>query len=106
MPGSIAVSPRRVTLTEVQAAAGELREIGKQLGIRNIRVFGSVARGEATVSSDLDLLVDVDEGIGLFALSEFALAAEELLRVPTQVVTRSGLRASGRAAVLREAVSV
>lgn len=106
MPGSIVVAPRRVTLAEVQAAASELLEIGQQLGIRNIRVFGSVARGEASASSDLDLLVDADEGIGLFALGEFALAAEELLRVPTQVVTPSGLRASGRAAVLREAISV
>lgn len=38
-------------------------------GARNVRVFGSVARGEDTESSDIDLLVDLDDGVGLVALA-------------------------------------
>lgn len=72
----------------------------------NIRVFGSVARGEATADSDLDLLIDVGEGRGYFAMSGFALDVEELLGVFTQVATVNGLKKRIRDHVLAEAVAI
>ena len=60
-------APRRaVTLDEVRAHREVIKRLGERFGVRNIRVFGSVARGEATSGSDLDLLVDVDRGYGYF----------------------------------------
>jgi uncharacterized protein len=56
-------APRRaVTLDELRAHREEIVQLGERFGVRNIRVFGSVARGEARGDSDLDLLVDVDRG--------------------------------------------
>jgi hypothetical protein len=52
-------APRRaVTMDEVRAHRDAIKRLGERFGVRNIRVFGSVARGEATPDSDLDLLGD------------------------------------------------
>lgn len=95
---------RAVTLQEVQAHRDEIIAIGKRHGVANIRVFGSVARGEADEASDLDLLVDAEPWVGLFTLSGFAGEVEDLLDVMTQVATPNGLKARIRPRVLAEAV--
>ncbi|WP_116042896.1 nucleotidyltransferase family protein [Amycolatopsis palatopharyngis] len=97
---------RRVTLAEVRAHRDEIYRIAAKHGVRTVRVFGSVARGEADDDSDLDLLVEVEPGTGLFALSGFALDVEALLNVFTQVTTPNGLKARYRDRVLFEAVTV
>jgi len=100
-------APRRaVTLDEVRAHDAEIRRLGERFGVRNIRVFGSVARGEATPDSDLDLLVDVDSGHGYFDMAGFALGVEDRLGVLTQVATPRGLKLRMRDRVLREAVAL
>jgi predicted nucleotidyltransferase len=81
-------------------------QLGERFGVRNIRVFGSVARGEATSESDLDLLVDVDRGHGYFDMAGFALGVEDKLGVFTQVATLNGLKLRIRDRVLREAVAL
>ena len=96
----------RVTLADVRARESELSRIAGRHGVDNIRVFGSVARGTADALSDLDLLVDVKAGTGLLALSAFALDVENLLGVPTQVATVSGLKPRVRERVMAEAVAV
>lgn len=100
------VPGRRVTLDEVRSRATELAEIGQRNGVSAVRVFGSVARGDADKNSDLDLLVDLAPGRGLFALSVFAFEVEQLLQVPVQVATVGGLKARIRDRVLAEAVAV
>lgn len=97
---------RAVTLQELRSRRADLAEIGKRHGVQNIRVFGSVARGEADAASDLDLLVEVLPGHGLLALSAFALDVEDLLQVLTQVATVDGLKPRIRARVAAEAVSL
>jgi hypothetical protein len=77
-PGRQAVlsaeAPRRaVTLDEVRAHRNAIIQLGQRFGVRNIRVFGSVARTEATSDSDLDLLVDLERGHGYFDMAGFAL---------------------------------
>lgn len=100
-------APRRaVTLDEVRAHRAEIERLGGRYGMRNIRVFGSVARGEAGAASDLDLLVDVERGHGYFDMAGFALGVEELLGVFTQVATSGGLKARIRQRVLHEAVAL
>lgn len=98
-------APRRaVTLDEVRAHREEIVHLAERFGVRNIRVFGSVARGEATSESDLDLLVDVDRGHGYIDMAGFALGVEDQLGVFTQVATPRGLKLRIRDRVLREAV--
>jgi predicted nucleotidyltransferase len=56
----------------------EINRLARQHGVKNIRMFGSVARGDAHFDSDIDLLVD-DDGIrGLLAVAAFQLDLEEL----------------------------
>jgi uncharacterized protein len=100
-------SPRRaVTLGELRAHREEIVQLGERFGVRNIRVFGSVARGEATSDSDLDLLIDVDRGHGYIDMAGFALGVEDRLGVLTQVATPRGLKLRIRDRVLREAVAL
>lgn len=95
-----------VSLDEVRRHAGQILAIGARFGIRNIRVFGSVARGEADAESDLDLLIDVEPGHGYFDMAGFALEVEDLLGIFTQVATVDGLKLRIRDRVLAEAVAV
>lgn len=93
-----------VTLDGLRAHRDEIARSGEQHGVHNIRVFGSVARGDADETSDLDLLVDVERGHGYFDMAGFALDVEEVMGVFTQVATTGGLKTRIRDQVLREAV--
>ena len=88
-------------LSELRA---EILRIGASHGARNLRIFGSVARGDADTDSDLDLLVDMDPGRSLFDLGGLQFDLEELMGSPVDVVTESGLKPRIREKVLREAV--
>jgi hypothetical protein len=73
-------------------------------GVRKVRVFGSVARGEATAESDLDLLVDVEPGRSLLDLVAFWQDVEEALGRKVDVISEGGLSRHLRDRILREAV--
>ncbi|MGE0130692.1 MAG: nucleotidyltransferase family protein [Blastocatellales bacterium] len=82
---------------------GVLR-IAARHGARNVRIFGSVARGEADSDSDLDVLVDLEPGRSLFDLGGLLMELQEFLGCRVDVVTEPGLRPRIRERVLREAV--
>ena len=84
----------------------EILQIAARHGARNVRVFGSVARGEAGTDSDVDLLVDMEPGRSLFDLGGLLVALEDLLGCPVDVLTEKGLRERIRARVLEEAVAL
>ncbi len=73
---------------------------------RNPRVFGSVARGEDTDASDLDLLIDTTETTSLFNVAAMELDLERLLGISVHVTTSGALRGGLRARVLSEAEPV
>ena len=75
-------------------------------GARNVRVFGSVARGDADEKSDVDFLVDLDPGRTLFDLGGLLMELRELLGRDVDVVTERGLRDRIRLRVLAEAVAL
>ncbi|MBS1846817.1 MAG: helix-turn-helix domain-containing protein [Actinobacteria bacterium] len=70
----------------------------------NVRVFGSVARGEAHENSDLDILVDLDAEAGLLDLVALERELAELVRVDVDVVPASGLKDTLREDVMSEAI--
>ena len=80
----------------------EILDIGGRDGARNIRVFGSVARGENGAASDVDFLVDLDPGRTLYDLAGFVADLQDLLGVKVDAVTSGGLRYT-RERVLAEA---
>jgi excisionase family DNA binding protein len=69
----------------------------------NVRIFGSVARGDATEDSDIDLLVDPQPGMSLFDLGGIDWRLEELLGVKVDIVPARSLRERIRDRVLAEA---
>lgn len=71
---------------------------------RNVRVFGSVARGEDTANSDIDLLVDLNDGVDLLDLIGLERELRERLGVDVDVVPADTLKPRMRALVLSEAI--
>jgi predicted nucleotidyltransferase len=69
----------------------EILRLAREHGARNVRVFGSVARGEARPESDIDFLVDMEGGRSLLDLIEFGQALEELLQRKVDILTDGGL---------------
>lgn len=82
----------------------EILHIAARYGARNVRVFGSVARGEAGPESDIDFLVELEPGRSLFDLGGLLMELQKLLACKVDVVTEKGLRERIRRRVLREAV--
>jgi len=80
--------------------------LAAQYGAYNVRVFGSVARGEADLESDVDFLVDLEMGRSLLDLGGLLMDLQELLGCRVDVVTEKGLRQRIRDRVLREAVAL
>jgi len=94
-----------VTLRElVQSRRGDILRIAAEHGARNVRLFGSVARGDEREDSDIDLLVDVEPGHGLLSLGGLLVRLERLLGRRVDIVTEPGLRERIRPRVLADAV--
>jgi uncharacterized protein len=83
-----------------------IRLLAEQRGVRNVRVFGSMARNTATAKSDVDLLVELESGRTGLALGGFLQDISELLGRKVDVVTEQSLHARIREQVLREAVAL
>lgn len=78
--------------------------IAAQHGARNVRLFGSVARGEDGPDSDVDLLVDAGPTTSSWFPAGLILDLEQILGRPVEIVTEKGLDPRLREYVLREAV--
>ena len=77
-----------------------------QRGVKSLAVFGSVARGEETPSSDIDVLVEFDRPVGLFEFIRLKLFLEGLTSCRVDLVTADAIRPAMRSNILREAIYV
>ena len=84
----------------------EILRIAARHGARDVRVFGSVSRGEADLESDVDFLVELEPGRSLLDPGGLQVELESLLGCRVDVVTVRGLKARMRDRVLREAMPV
>lgn len=100
------MADRRQSTSDSLALAerNDINRIAAAHGALNVRVFGSVCRGEASSSSDLDLLVDMSEGRSLFDLIALGDELREALGVDVDVVTEGSLSPYLRDRILAEAV--
>lgn len=80
-----------------------LLDAARERGIRRVRVFGSLARGEEAPGSDIDLLVELEPGRTLLDLAAFRRHAEEILEIGVDVATPDMLKERIRAEVQAEA---
>lgn len=81
-----------------------LLDAAEKHGVGHLRAFGSLARGEATAESDVDLLVDLKPGRTLIDLAAFRREAGEILDLPVDVATADMLKDHIRDEVLSEAL--
>lgn len=84
----------------------DILKIAAKHGASNVRVFGSVARGEAKTDSDIDFLVTFERGRSLFDHARMIIDLEELLGCDVDVASDRGLKARIRERVLNEAISI
>ena len=82
----------------------QILEIAQRYGVYDVRIFGSLARGEADEASDIDILVNLEPGRSLMDLGGLLYDLQILLGAEVDVVTEKGLRPRIRQQVLREAV--
>lgn len=87
----------------VEQYRSQILTIARENGVRNVRVFGSMARNEARSDSDLDLLVDIEKGKSGLALGGFLADVSELVHRKVDVVTEKSLHPRIRDKVLHEA---
>jgi predicted nucleotidyltransferase len=88
---------------QLQALAGPIGRIARHYGAVRLRVFGSVARGEASPESDLDLLADFEPTRDLLDVAGLKLDLEALLGCKADVVEEASLSPYLRERVLKEA---
>lgn len=81
----------------------EILRLAERRGAKNVRVFGSVARGQADADSDIDFLVDLEPGRSLFDLGGLWMDLHQLLGRDVDVVTEKALHWYIRDRVLAEA---
>jgi len=89
---------------ELRRHRRRLLDAARGRGVRRVRVFGSLARGEDVPASDVDLLVDLEPGRTLLDLAGFRREAEEVLGTPVDVATTDMLKERIRDEVETEAV--
>jgi predicted nucleotidyltransferase len=95
------------TLAElVKEKRADILALAAKHGARNVRVFGSVARGDADEQSDIDFLVQMEPGRSLLDLGGLQYDLEQLLGCRVDVVTEQGLKARLREEILSEAVTL
>ena len=93
-----------MNITLLKNKRKDILRIASKYGARNVRIFGSMARGEAKEDSDIDFLVDMEPGRSLFDLGGLLMDLQNLLAQKVDVVTEKGLRPRIRDRVLKEAL--
>ena len=88
----------------IQSKRSEVLLLAERFGVKNIRIFGSVARREARKRSDIDLLVEFAPGTSLLTHAAFQRELSELLGRDVDVASVNGLKEQVRHTVMQEAV--
>jgi uncharacterized protein len=93
-----------MTLAALRERRAEIVALANAHGAHNVRVFGSIARGEASVASDIDLLVDFDADRSLMDHGELLMDLEDKLGCRVDLVSARGLGGRFGERVMADAV--
>lgn len=93
-----------ITRQDIVDRREEILAIARRYGARNVRLFGSVARGQAAEGSDLDLIVRFEPGRSLLDHGGLVMDLRELLGVKVDVIDEEAMHGRFRAHVMQETV--
>ena len=93
-----------VTLPTLKQRRAQILALAERYRAGEVRIFGSVARGDATEDSDVDLLITARGGCSLFDLGGLLEDLQDLLGCRVDLVTEDGLKPRLREQVLKEAI--
>ncbi|MBI4725663.1 nucleotidyltransferase family protein [candidate division TA06 bacterium] len=95
------------TMAEIKETLSKLKdEIHRRYGVSRLEIFGSYARGEQRVDSDLDVLVEFDREVSLFDVAGLQIYLSEQLGAKADVVLRRSVRKELKDIIFAEAVPV
>ncbi len=94
------------TISKIKSMREEILRLAAQYGAHNVRVFGSVARGEDAPESDVDFVVTFDPDRSLLDHGGLLMDLQDLLGCKVDIVSERGMRPRMRERVLKEAVSL
>jgi len=95
---------KRPTRDEILEALASHRSLFERYGVSSVSLFGSIARGEPTEESDIDLLVEFSRPIGLLQFVELKRFLEEVFERSVDLVTPKALKPQLRDRILKEAI--
>jgi uncharacterized protein len=104
--GVLAGRLRMTTIDYLRTRREDVLDVARRHGVVSVRVFGSVARGEDSAESDVDLLVTTGPQVSAWFPAGFVLDLEQLLGRRIDVVTQPGLNPLLREQVMAEAVAL
>jgi predicted nucleotidyltransferase len=93
-----------ITQEDIRRKRDAILDIARRYGAHDVRIFGSVARGEATENSDLDLIVRFDRGRSLLDHGGLVMDLRELLGIRVDVIDEEAMRERFRDQALKEAI--
>ena len=93
-----------ITKDDIRKRRDEIIAVARRYGASDVRIFGSVARGDATDNSDVDFIVRFDPDRSLFDHGGLIVELEELLRVKVDVISEGGMRDRFRDHIMKEIV--
>ncbi len=94
------------TLAELRNRRDEILALAGRHGASNVRVFGSVARGDASADSDIDLVVEFNPGTSLMDHGDLIMDLQDALGCKVDIVSARGMRDRLKARVNAEAVAL
>ena len=92
--------------TLIETYRDQILRLAKQRGVRRIKIFGSMATGQATPASDVDFLVEMENGVSAFALGGLLCDLEDLLGRRVDMTTPNSLHPAIRSKILSETVEL
>ncbi len=95
-----------ITRRELMDRRGAILDVARRHGAHDVRVIGSVARGDSEEASDLDLVVRFDPDRTLFDHGELIMDLQDLLHVEVDVISEAGMRERFRRHVMKEALAL
>ena len=95
-----------ITRQELLNLREAILDIARQHGAHDVRVIGSIARGDADEASDLDLIVRFDPDRTLLDHGELIMDLRDLLQVEVDVISEAGMRDRFRRHVMKEAIAL
>lgn len=92
--------------TVIEEIKEKARPILREAGVKHASVFGSVARGDQTTNSDLDILIDVPDDMTLFGFIDLEHKLEDVLEKKVDLVDATGLKPQLKQYILRDQIAI